>query len=43
MDGREHWLLPHVRKMDAREGFPALIRALEGGGECAEGGSSDGA
>ncbi len=33
MDGREHWLLPHVRKMDAREGFPALIRVREGGSD----------
>ncbi len=26
---REHWLLPHVRKVDTRMGMPGLIRALE--------------
>ena len=29
MDGREHWLLPYIRQMDTREGFPGLVQALE--------------
>ncbi len=38
----EHWLLPHVRRMDIREGMPGLIRALEGSRERVQGGE-DGA
>ena len=33
MDGCEHWLLPYVRQMDTTEGFPGLIRAIEGSRE----------
>ena len=39
MDGREHWLLPYIRQMDTREGFPGLVRALESSRERVEGGS----
>ncbi len=33
MKGEEHWLLPYVRQMDTTEGFPGLIRAIEGSRE----------
>jgi hypothetical protein len=33
MDGRGHWLLPYVRQMDTTEGFPGLIRVIEGSRE----------
>jgi hypothetical protein len=36
MAGREHWLLPYVRQMDTTEGFPGLIRAIEGSRERVE-------
>lgn len=39
----EHWLLPHVRKVETRQGMPGLIRALEGSRERVEGGGRDGA
>jgi hypothetical protein len=33
LDGREHWLLPYLRGVDALEGMPGLVRALEGGAD----------
>jgi hypothetical protein len=33
LDGREHWLLPFFRAVDANAGMPGLVRALEGGGD----------
>jgi hypothetical protein len=34
LDGREHWLLPYLRRaMGANEGMRSLVRALEGGDE----------
>jgi hypothetical protein len=30
LDGEEHRLLPHLRKMDQGRGVPVLIRAIEG-------------
>ena len=41
MDGWEHGLLPCIRQMDTREGFPGLVRALEGSRRRVE--ESDGA
>ncbi len=28
IDETDYWLLPHIRKIDTREGFPGLIRSL---------------
>ena len=41
MDGWEHGLLSCIRQMDTREGFPGLVRALEGSRRRVE--ESDGA
>lgn len=32
IDQTEHWLLPHMRRVEAADGLPGLIRAIEGGG-----------
>jgi hypothetical protein len=41
MDRREHWLVPHVRRMSTREGFAGLINALESSRTRVEGGGGD--
>ena len=42
MDGHDYWLLPYIRQMDTREGFPGLVRALESSRERVEGSAEDG-
>ncbi len=31
IDQTEHWLLPHMRRVEVTDGLPGLIRAIEGG------------
>ncbi len=31
IDETDHWLLAHMRRTDAADGLPGLIRAIEGG------------
>ena len=33
IDGQEHRLLPYLRQIEASEGMPGIIRAIEGSGQ----------